>query len=93
MHTPKARQATSKHYRDDPAESLPKGFDPFNFPMIARHWFGWRRPIKPSAEVIDISLIRLAAALHRLGEAIGIEVGSRKDMLERVAPRGHEVPR
>ncbi len=91
MYIPKARQATSNRYLDSPAESLPKGFDPFNFPIIARHWFGWRRPIKPSAEVIDISLIRLAAALHRLGEAIGIEVGSRADMLRRFTPRAHEV--
>ena len=93
MYIPKARQATSNRYLDSPAESLLRGCDPFNFPIIARHWFGWRRPIKPSAEVIDLNVIRLAVALHRLGEVIGIEVGSRKDMLERVAPRGHEVPR
>ncbi len=47
--------------------------------------------MRPPADVIDINVIRLAVALHRLGEVIGIEVGSRKDMLERVAPQAHEA--
>ena len=93
MYTIEARQAKSNRYLDSPAESLPKGFDPNIFPIIARHYFGWRRPIKPSAEVIDLNLMRLAAALHRLGETIGADVDSRADLLKRLAPRGHEVPR
>ena len=93
MYTLEARQATSNRYLDSPAESLPRGLDPFNFPIIARHWFGWRRPIKPPADVIDLNVIRLAAALHRLGEAIGADVGCRRDMLKRIAPPAHEARR
>ena len=49
------------------------------------------RPVWPAAEVVDLNLMRLAAALHRLGETSGADVGSRKDMLKRIAPRGHEA--
>ena len=41
MYTIEARQAKSNRHLDSPAESLLGGFDPFNFPIIARHWFGW----------------------------------------------------
>ena len=74
-------------------ESLPSNFDPRQFPILAAHWFGVRQSAKPSAEVVDLDLVRLAAALHRLGEAVGADVGSRWDMLERLAPRGHEAGR
>ncbi len=74
-------------------DTLPKGFDPQRFPILARHWFGWRQPARPSAEVVDLNIIRLAAALHQLGQTIGADVGSRADLLKRIAPRGHEVPR
>ena len=49
--------------------------------------------MRPPAEVVDLNLVRLAAALHRLGEAIGADVGRRADMLKRIAPPAHEVPR
>ena len=49
--------------------------------------------MRPPAEFIDLNVIRLAAALHRLGETIGADVGSRKDMLKRLAAPAHEVPR
>ena len=49
--------------------------------------------MRPSAEVVDLNLIRLAIALYRLGRAIGADVGRRADMLERVAPRAHEARR
>ncbi len=73
--------------------TFPKGFDPQRFPILAVHWFGIHRPVRSSAEVVDLNIIRLAAALHRLGETIGADVGSRADLLKRIAPRGHEVPR
>ena len=49
------------------------------------------RPAWPAAEVVDLNLMRLAAALHRLGETIGADVGSRKDMLKRLAAPAHEA--
>ncbi len=67
------------------ADTLPSDFDPQRFPILAAHWFGWRQPTKSSAEVFDLDLIRLAAALHRLGEAVGADVGNRGDMLKRLA--------
>ena len=45
------------------------------------------RPADPgaiTAPVVGLEFIRLAAALHRLGETIGVEVGSRADMLRRL---------
>ncbi len=77
----------------DCADALPLDFDPQEYPILARHWFGLHEPAKPSAEVVDLNLVRLAAALHGLGETIGADVGSRADLLKRIAPRGHEVPR
>ena len=84
MHTiiPHLREAS---FND--ADTLPSDFDLQRFPILARHWFGLHEPAKPSAEVVDLNLVRLAAALHRLGEAIGADVGSRADMLKRIAPR------
>ncbi len=78
---------------DTDVNTIPKGFDPQQFPILAVHWFGIHRPARPSAEIVDLNIIRLAAALHRLGQTIGVEVGSRADLLKRIAPRGHEVPR
>ena len=88
MHTiiPHLREASSSD-----ADTLPSGFDPQRFPILATHGFGLHEPAKPSAEVVDLNLICLAVALHRLGQTIGAEVGSRADMLERLAPRVHEV--
>ena len=74
------------------ADSLPPNFDPQQFPILAVHWFGIHQPTRPSAEVIDLNIIRLAAALHRLGQTIGADVGSRNDMLRRLAPRVREAP-
>ena len=79
--------------RRDSDSDLPPDFDPDEHPILATHWFGVHEPAKPSAEVVDLNLVRLAAALHSLGEAIGADVGSRADMLKRLAPRTHEVPR
>ncbi len=73
------------------ANTLPPNFDPQRFPILAVHWFGWRQPVL--AEVVDLNLVRLAAALHQFGETIGADVGSRKDMLKRLAAPAHEVPR
>ena len=84
---PHIREASSD------ADSLPPNFDPKQHPILACHWFGLHEPAKPSAEVVDLKLIRLAAALHRLGETIGADVGSQTDMLERVAPRPGEARR
>ena len=69
------------------ADTLPFDFDVQRFPILATHCVGVHEPAKSSAEVVDLNLVRLAAALHRLGQTIGVEVGGRNDMLERVAPR------
>ncbi len=79
--------------REANLDTFPLGFDPQRCPILAVQWFGIRRPVRSSAEVVDLNIIRLAAALHRLGETIGADVGSRADLLKRIAPRGHEVPR
>ncbi len=75
--------------------TFPKGFDPQRFPILAAHWFGAgarAAPARLSAEVVDLDRMRLAAALHRLGQTIGADVGSRNDMLRRLAPRVREAP-
>ncbi len=74
------------------ADTLPFDFDVQRFPILATHWFGVPEPAKPSAEVVDLNIIRLAAALHQLGQTIGADVGSRNDMLRRLAPRVREAP-
>ena len=70
-------------------DALPTDFDPKRHPIIAQHWFGWRQPVL--AEVVDLNLVRLAAALHQFGKTIGANAGSRTDMLRRLTPRTHEV--
>ncbi len=71
------------------ANTLPPNFDPQRFPILTVHWFGWRQPVL--AEVVDLNLVRLAAALHQFGKTIGANAGSRTDMLRRLTPRTHEV--
>ena len=90
MHTilPHLREASSSD-----ADTLPSDFDPQRWPILATHWFGAHRPARPSAEVVDLNVIRLAAALHRLGETIGAEVGSHGDVLKRLTPRPGEARR
>ena len=66
---------------NDP-DALPPNFDIQQLPILATHWFGVHEPAKPSAEVVDLNVVRLAAALHRLGEAIG---PSRRDVSPRSA--------
>ena len=74
-------------------DTLPQGFDPRRFPILAVHWFGLHEPARPLAEVVDLNHIRLAAALHRLSEVVGAEVGTPGDMLKRLTPRAHEAQR
>ena len=62
-------------------------------PTCVTHWFAVHQPARPTAEVVDLNLVRLAAALHRLGETIGADVGSRADMLKRIAPPAHGARR
>ena len=69
----------------DHPDTLPSNFNPKQYPILATHWFGLHEPAKPLAEVIDLNIIRLAAALHRLGEVVGADVGNRGDMLKRLA--------
>ena len=48
-------------------------FDAKAMPILAVHWFGCLAPVEPSAEIDDRHLMRLAAALHRLGEGNGFK--------------------
>ena len=66
------------------ANTLPSNFDPQRFPILAVHWFGVHQPAKPSADVVDLNLIRLAVALQGLAKANGIEVGTRADVARRL---------
>ena len=66
------------------ADTLPSDFDPQQHPILARHWFGLHEPAEPSAEIVDLDRMRLGAALHRLGETVGADVGNRGDMLKRL---------
>ena len=67
------------------ADTLPSDFDPQRFPILAVHWFGQHEPARPSAKAVDLDRMRLGAALHRLGEAVGADVDNRGDMLKRLA--------
>ena len=67
-----------------PVVALPSDFDPRRFPILAAHYFGHPLPVEPSAEVVDLRLVHLARALHRLGDTIDVNAGGRAEMLRRV---------
>ena len=73
--------------------ALPADFNPRRHPILARHWFGCPTPAESSIGVVNSDLLRLAAALHRLGETIGANTGTRAEMLRRLALRVHEAQR
>ncbi len=96
-YTPSSRQA-SRPALDTPSAKHRAAFGPGAIHALHEPGFEERRPDrgprplgKIAAEVVDLNLMRLAAALHRLGETIGADVGSRKDMLKRLAAPAHEV--
>ena len=82
MYTLKARTATTSCERH--VDAAPPNFDPQQCPILAVHWFGMHQPARPSAEVVDLNLIRLAAALHGLATANGLDVGTRADFARRL---------
>ncbi len=60
---------------------IPKDFSPEKFPILSLHWIGL--PPSPQANdrqppvidrVADFGVVRLGAALHRLGENVGANV-------------------
>ena len=58
-----------------PASNLPPDFDPERFPIIARHFFGWRSVGDIAARVIqDIEFRRKAQRLHEKGPRLIAEL-------------------
>jgi hypothetical protein len=80
-------RTVASHALDSQVEDLPLGLDPTTTPIIATHFFGWRPPVEPSVEVTDLDLFRLAGALHRLGKALGVNVGHPADVLRKLEVR------
>ena len=85
-HTPKNGAPrigeTATEAGTDPVVAVPSNFDPHRHPILAVHWFG--QPESRTAPVVDLDLIHLTVALHRLGETIGADVGNRADMFKRI---------
>ena len=79
------RAALSAAGRAGPTVDLPSDFDPRRFPILATHYFGYSVPAKTPVEVVDLHLIRLSAVLHRLGNSISVDAGTRAEMLRRIA--------
>ena len=80
MYTLKARTATTSCERH--VDVVPEDFNPDENPILAVHYFGI--PHHRGAEVFDYRRLRLARALHGLGAANGIEVGTRADVARRL---------
>lgn len=80
---------------------IPKGFDAAEFPILSLHWFGLQpspqandRPPTVVGPVADLGVVRLGAALHRLGISVGADIGTRSNVIEalgqRVQPSEHQ---
>ncbi len=83
---------------------VPKGLDPEKFPILSLHWFGLQpcpqandRPPTVVGPVADLGVVRLGAALHRLGISVGADIGTRSNVIEalgrRVQSSGHQPAR
>ena len=79
---------------------VPKGFSPEKFPILSLHWFGL--PPSPQAndrqppvigQVADLGVVRLGAALHRLGISVGADIGTRSNVIEALGQRVHPSDR
>ena len=79
---------------------IPKNFSPKKFPILSLHWFGLqpsphandRQP--PAVDrVADLGVVRLGAALHRLGISVGADIGTRSNVIEALGQRVHPSDR
>ncbi len=82
------------------ATPIPKDFRPDECPILSLHWFGIepcpqandRQP--PAVDrVADLGVVRLGAALHRLGISVGANIGTRSNVIEALGQRVHPSDR